>query len=177
MLAVATLIVLFAPRRPAPAPPVRFSVSLPAGLTYAPSEVSRGFSVSPDGTRLVIEAFSKTRRHLYVRRLDSEEMTELEGSVDASAHFWSPDSRFIAFFADGKLKKIPADGGRPLEICAAPFAVIGSWSSGGTILFSGLSPAGIYRVSDTGGEPLRVIERRSRALRGQRDLAPVPARR
>ena len=156
-LAAAALAVLFAPRRQLPAPPVRFSVSLPAGLTYAPAEVSRGFSVSPDGTRLVIEAFSNTRRHLYVRRLDSEEITELDGSVDASAHFWSPDSRFIAFFAEGKLKKIPADGGRPQDICPAPFAVIGSWNSNGTILFTGLNPPGIYRVPDGGGEPVRLI--------------------
>jgi eukaryotic-like serine/threonine-protein kinase len=140
-----------------PLKPVRFTVPLPTGLTYAPSEVSRGFSVSPDGNKLVIEAFSKTRRHLYLRRLDSEAFTELDGSIDATAHFWSPDSRYIAFFADGKLKKIPAEGGRPQDLCVAPFAVIGTWSSDGTILFSGLTPPGIYQVADTGGEPVRLI--------------------
>jgi len=150
-------ILLRAPGEVSPTSLVRFTVPLPAGLTYAPSEVSRGFSVSPDGRKLVIEAFSKTRRHLYVRTLDSETFTELDGSTDATAHFWSPDSRFIAFFADGKLKKIPAEGGRPQDLCVARFAVIGTWSSEGTILFSGLTPSGIYRVADTGGEAVRVI--------------------
>src|SRR5215470_8023180 len=58
--------------------PIRFSVPIPPGTTYAPPEVSRGVSVSPDGSRLVIEAFSKGRRRLFVRSLDSEEATELE---------------------------------------------------------------------------------------------------
>ena len=75
-LLVAAALVIFAAlhSRPShPAQPLRFTVAIPPGTTYAPSEVSRGFSVSPDGTRLVIEAFSKGRRRLYQRRLDSEE--------------------------------------------------------------------------------------------------------
>jgi serine/threonine protein kinase/Tol biopolymer transport system component len=151
-------------RRPeTAAQPVRFSVPIPPGTTYAPSEVSRGVSVSPDGTRLVIEAFSKGRRHLYLRPLDSESAVELEGSIDATAHFWSPDSRFIAFFADGKLKKIPSTGGQAQELCEAPFAIVGTWSPAGVILFTRLDPFGIYRVADTGGEAVRL-------------LAPDPAR-
>ena len=136
---------------------VRFAVPSPAGATYAPPEVSRGFSISPDGTRLVIEAISNRRSHLYLQPLDSERATELEGSLDATSHFWSPDGRFIAFFANGKLKKIPATGGRPEDLCAATFAFMGSWGPDGSILFSRLDPPGIYRVPDTGGEPVRVV--------------------
>jgi Tol biopolymer transport system component len=153
-------------RRPAPQQPVRFSVSIPPGTTYAPGEVSRGFSVSPDGTRLAIEAFSKGRRHLYVRRLDSEEAVELEGSVDATAHFWSPDSRFIAFYADGKLKKVPAEGGRPEELCDAPLPFVGTWSSTGTILFTRLDPPGIFRVSDRGGKATRIVSPQASSTAG-----------
>jgi eukaryotic-like serine/threonine-protein kinase len=151
------LVAVLRSRRANPPQPVRFTVAIPLGTTYAPSEVSRGFSVSPDGTRLVIEAFSKGRRHLYQRRLDSEETTELEGSLDATAHFWSPDSRFIAFYADGKLKKIPAEGGRPEELCDAPFALVGTWSPNGTILFARLDPPGIYRVAESGGPGVQVV--------------------
>ena len=136
---------------------VRFAVPVPTGTTYAPSEVSRAFSVSPDGTRLVIEALSKGHRRLFSRPLDSEEAVELEGSLDATSHFWSPDSRFIAFYADGKLKKIPATGGQPQELCDAPFAVVGTWNQEGTILFARIDPPGIYRVSDTGGRSDRVL--------------------
>jgi Tol biopolymer transport system component len=154
--ALAALAVL--KRRPEPAAqPARFVVPIPPGTIYAPSEISRGVSISPDGTRLGIEAFSKGRQRLYVRPLDSEEATELEGSLDATGHFWSPDSRFIAFFAEGKLKKIPATGGPPVELCDADFALVGTWNREGTILFSNLNPPGIFRVSDAGGEAVRVV--------------------
>jgi hypothetical protein len=65
----------------------------------------------------------------------------------AFSPFWSPDSRFIAFFADGKLKKIDASGG-------TEGTWVGSWGRDGTILFNHRSTdfSGIYRVADTGGE-------------------------
>jgi serine/threonine protein kinase len=159
LVAALTMLVL---RRPNPAPAarlVRFSVPIPPGTIYAPGAVSRGLSISPDGTRLVIQAFSKGQRHLFVRPLDSEKYTELEGTVGASAPFWSPDSRFIAFFADGKLKKIPAAGGPAEELCPAPYDWVGTWGRDGTILFSQIPPGepGIFRVSDRGGEPVRVL--------------------
>ena len=165
-LALAAVLAVFAalrPRHQPPAQPVRFAVSAPPGTIYAPQvETSRGFSVSPDGTRLSIEAFSKGRKRIFVRAFDSEDAVELEGSLDAAAHFWSPDSRFIAFFADGKLKKIPATGGPPVELCEAPFPFVGTWSQNGAILFSRLDPPGIYRVADTGGDVVRATPDPSR---------------
>ncbi|MFY9551230.1 MAG: hypothetical protein WAU32_08785, partial [Thermoanaerobaculia bacterium] len=161
VLVLAAALAAFAVLRRRPEPDVRavrFTVPVPPETTYAPPvETSRGVSISPDGTRIGIEAISKGRRRLFIRSLDSEEAIELEGSTDATAHFWSPDSRFIAFYADGKLKKIPATGGPPIELCNAPFAFVGTWSNDGTILFGRLDPPpGIYRVADTGGEPVRV---------------------
>jgi Tol biopolymer transport system component len=154
---------------PAPVQALRFAVAVPTGTTYAPSEVSRAFSISPDGTRLVIEALFKGHRRLFMRPLDSEEAVELEGSLDATSHFWSPDSRFIAFYAGGKLKKIPATGGQPQELCDAPFALVGTWNQEGTILFARLDPPGIYRVSDTGGRSDRVVS----ADLSRRDATPM----
>ncbi len=158
LLLLAPLGLLFrrAPRENT-APPMRFTIPVPPGTTYSPPEVSRGLSVSPDGTRLVIEAYSKGRRRLFVRPLDSEEATELEGSLDATGHFWSPDGRFIAFYADGKLKKIPAAGGPAVELCDAAFALVGTWNWDGTILFSNFNPPGIFRVRDTGGRAELVL--------------------
>jgi serine/threonine protein kinase len=159
LVAALTMLVL---RRPNPAPAarlVRFSVPIPPGTIYAPGDISRGLSISPDGTNLVVEALSNGRRRLFLRPLDSEKYTELEGTVGASAPFWSPDSRFIAFFADGKLKKIPAAGGPAEELCPAPYDWVGTWGRDGTILFSQIPPGepGIFRVSDRGGEPVRVL--------------------
>ena len=157
---LAAVLSVFAVLRSRPAPaarPLRFSVPVPAGATYSPGELSRGFALSPDGTRLVIEAVVRGRRRLFLRPLDSEKAVELDGTTGAEAPFWSPDSRFVAFFADGKLKKIPAAGGPPEELCAASFDIVGSWNREGTILFSEITlKRGIVRVSDKGGEAVPV---------------------
>jgi Tol biopolymer transport system component len=159
-LLLAGLAAVAALRTRSAAPPghtVRFVVPIPRGTTFAPREISRGASISPDGTRIAIEAIREGRRRLFVRPLDSENAVELEGSLDASAHFWSPDGRFIAFFAGGKLRKIPATGGPPEDLCDADFEILGSWNRDGTILFTKFGPPGIHRVSDQGGESERVI--------------------
>jgi Tol biopolymer transport system component len=108
----------------------------------------------------VLEAFAKGRSQLYLRALASEKAVALEGTAGANNPFWSPDGRFIAFFADGKLKKVPAAGGPAEELCDAPFGWVGTWSPQGTILFAQLPPGipGILRVSDKGGQATRIVE-------------------
>jgi Tol biopolymer transport system component len=67
--------------------------------------------------------------------------------------FWSPDSRYLGFFADGKLKKVDISGGPPLVLSDAPDSLIrggGAWNRDGVILFSG--PGGLFQVSASGGE-------------------------
>jgi hypothetical protein len=65
--------------------------------------------------------------------------------------FWSTDSRFIGFFADGKLKKIDANGGPPLTLCDARFAGGGTWNRAGMIVFRPeIGP--LHQVSSAGGE-------------------------
>jgi hypothetical protein len=82
----------------------------------------------------------------------------MPGTDDAIFPFWSPDSRYIGFFAQGKLKKIAANGGPAQYLCDAPYGQ-GSWSREGVIVFSrGLS--GIQRVSAEGGVPTDVMVRR-----------------
>ena len=160
LLVVALTILMMTLRRrdEPPAPPMRFSVAIPPGTTFGNTDICRQITISPDGTRIAIEVITKGHRHLHVRALDAEETVELEGAQDGFAHFWSPDSRSIAFYAGGKLKKIPANGGRVEELCSAPLAMVGSWSQEDTILFARIDVPGIYRVSDRGGEPVRILE-------------------
>ena len=81
-----------------------------------------GMAVSPDGRRLAFIAFSEGQSLLWVRSLNSlstQALPGTEGSQGYFRSFWSPDSRFIGFFAGGKLKKIDASGGPPQTLCDA----------------------------------------------------------
>lgn len=111
-----------------------------------------GFALSPDGRRLAFVAEGAgTRAMLWVRPLDSLEAQPLAGTQGAAAPFWSPDSQFVGFFADGKLKKIEATGGAPLSLCDAPAPRGGTWNQDGVILFSPTLNAPLYRVAASGG--------------------------
>jgi Tol biopolymer transport system component len=132
-------------------PPVRFSVPLPAGASQLRA------TVSPDGTVLAMEVANGGQRRIYLRRLDADDTVELPGTLGAAGHFWSPDGRRLAFWADGKLKKIAISGGPPVDLCDAVVLAPGTWSRDGTLLFSQrASPPGLFRVSEAGGEPVRV---------------------
>ncbi|MCM3875959.1 MAG: serine/threonine-protein kinase [Thermoanaerobaculia bacterium] len=137
---------------------VRFSVGLPPGASFSSSEVSTDSAISPDGSRLVLVGWSRGLPRLYLRGLDSLAAEPMEGTEDADSPFWSPDSRFIGFFAEGKLKKVPAAGGPPQTICDAPHEGPGTWGGDGTILFSeaGRGAPAISRVPSGGGTPQRV---------------------
>jgi Tol biopolymer transport system component len=105
---------------------------------------------------LVFLATSHGKRSLYLRSLASLEAQPLPGTDEASAPFWSPDSRFIGFFANGKLKKIDVSGGPAQTLCDSPNAFGGTWNADGVILIS-LDIKGINRVSASGGTPTPVL--------------------
>src|SRR5206468_7178167 len=94
-----------------------------------------------------------------LRSLDSLTPQPLAGTEGALNPFWSPDGRFIAFFAGGKLKKISLSGGTPAVVCnVSPNANSGTWSTGDVILFtSGQTEKGILRVNAAGGDPAEVM--------------------
>jgi Tol biopolymer transport system component len=123
--------------------------------------------VSPDGRRLAFTATDVSGKvQLWVRSLDSlsaQPLTAAEGG--AFRPFWSPDSRFIGFFADNKLKKIEASGGPPLTLCDAPMARGGAWNREGVIIAGGLNVP-LFRVPAAGGEarPLTTLEQARRDI-------------
>ncbi len=94
-------------------------------------------ALSPDGRRIAFTAISENGKgQLWIRPLDAETAQPLAGTEGAAEPFWSPDSRWIGFFAGRKLKKIDAQGGPPIELADAPTPFGGSWSTKGVILFS-----------------------------------------
>jgi Tol biopolymer transport system component len=115
----------------------------------------QGFAISPNGRMLALALTVRGKRQLWLRPLDSLQAQPMPGTEDGSFPFWSPDSRYIAFFAGGKLKKIAISGGPPQSLCDADGRG-GSWSSKGIILFSNGGFA-IRRISPEGGLPVDVI--------------------
>ena len=91
---------------------------------------------------------------LFVRPIDTDVPLKLPGTDGAGNLFWSPDSRSIAFFAGGRLKKVQASGGPPENICDTPDMRGGTWNARDVILFA--SSKGLQRVKAVGGEPVPV---------------------
>jgi Tol biopolymer transport system component len=145
--AVAAIGVSLALRAPEPRPTVRFHIAAPEGLTVMGSP-----RLSPDGRLLAFNATDAggTTR-LWVRPLDALEALPVAGTEGAGRPFWSPDSRFLGFFADGKLKKVDASGGPPQTLCDAPSGADSSWSSQGVILFDGRTSDPLSRCPAAGG--------------------------
>ena len=143
---------------PVPPGPVVFTISPPDAHRFSSS--GSLMAVSPDGQRLLFIATDRLGvNRLWVRSLDDVRSMPLPGTEDAAQPFWSHDSRFVAFFADGKLKKVDIGSGAVQTICAAPRgsqALAGSWSPSGDILFASMRD-GIYRVPAAGGTAARFL--------------------
>jgi serine/threonine protein kinase len=111
------------------------------------------FAISPDGLRLVFAATDSSGKSLlWVRALSSINAQPLSGTEEGTDPFWSPDSRFIGFFAGGKLKRIEATGGPVRTLCTAAVPRGGSWNRDGIIIFSPTPNDPLYRISAEGGE-------------------------
>jgi hypothetical protein len=93
---------------------------------------------------------------LWVRPLSGMAAQPLAGTDGASYPFWSPDSRFVGFFAGGKLKKIDASGGPPQALCDATNGRGGTWNREGVIIFTPSPRDTVMRVSSAGGAPAPV---------------------
>ena len=156
-LVAATAGLIYQRSGPAETVSIRLTFSPPQGSTLADLATAGPVTISPDGRRLAfIASGSDNTRRLWVRELDSTEARPLPGADGAAYPFWSPDSRLIAFFARGELKKINADGGPPQTICPVTQPRGGTWNEDGVIVFSGNAGNQLYRVWDNGGsaEPL-----------------------
>jgi serine/threonine protein kinase len=112
--------------------PIRFSIFPPEKLTFGDLDFDGPPVISPDGSRLAFvgdESLGEDQK-LWVRPLTSLVAQPLPGTSHAVYPFWSPDSRYLGFFADGKLKKVSVGGGQPETLCDAPEGRGASWGKG-----------------------------------------------
>jgi serine/threonine-protein kinase len=143
---------------PPPKPVSRFTITLPPGQQLAVPETGPAVALSPDGNHLAYVVRQGGTQQVYLRAIDSLEARAIPGTEVATAGtsytepFFSPDSQWLGFFADGKLKKISMSGGAALTLCDVPITLGASWTREGTIIF-GTYTGPLRQVSDVGGTP------------------------
>jgi len=144
---------------PAPtlASPSRLMITLPAAQTIEKGRFPP-IALSPDGKLLAyVAATDGGTTGLYLRPLDELEARAIPQTEGASTPFFSPDGRWLGFYADGTLKKLSVAGGVPLAICEAPVVWSASWGEHDDIVFATtLAASGLWRVSANGGDPVQI---------------------
>jgi Tol biopolymer transport system component len=129
---------------------VRFTLLPPEKMSFAEPSLS----LSPDGRQLAFSATDATGKTLlYLRPLNSFSAQPLPRTENAALPFWSPDSRSIAFFSEGKLKRVEVSGGAPQTLCEVKNAGGGAWNRAGEIIMAPTTGGALYRVPATGGVP------------------------
>jgi len=163
LVAIGALALAVLRRRPSiPPRTIRFTIPLPEGSLFGSYMEAGTVAVSPDGRRLAFTAVRPGGRGvLWVRDLETLVPRLVPGTEGAALPFWSPDSRFVGFFADGMLKRVGVSGGPPQTVCDSPYAYGGSWNSEGVILFAPDSNRPLMRVAAAGGAPVPETTRAS----------------
>jgi eukaryotic-like serine/threonine-protein kinase len=154
LVAAAALAWGFVNRAPKPQRLVKFEVPIPPSVISVDAP-----KISPDGKLIAFNATdSNGKTQIWLRPLNALAAQPLAGTEGTRRPFWSPDSRFLGFMAEGKLKKIDVTGGPPTKICDAPTGIDGSWSPEGVILLDGTGTDPILRVSAAGGTPVVAVK-------------------
>jgi eukaryotic-like serine/threonine-protein kinase len=136
-------------------PVQRLTCNLPKGEDLFSSEGNPVLALSPDGTKLVFVTIRNDTTNLYLRNIDDFEAILIPGTQGADGPFFSPDSKWIGFFADGNLKKISVQGGAPITLCEAENGFQASWDQGNNIIYED-DYKGLMVVSSSGGIPMQL---------------------
>jgi Tol biopolymer transport system component len=133
-------------------PALRVAVNLPPGFRVDESNAS--LALSPDGQKLALAASGPTtNQRLWIRSLAGDEPQAIAGTDGATYPFWSPDGRFLGFFAGQKLKKVEVSSGAVQTLCDAANGRGASWGADGMIVFAPDYQSGLFSVSSSGGSP------------------------
>jgi serine/threonine protein kinase/Tol biopolymer transport system component len=155
----------------------RVVITLPDGLSLSDDPI--GVAISPDGKEVVFVATGGGGRRLYSWPMQEEfEAKPIPGTDGACSPFFSPDSQWIGFFAEGKLKKVKFGGAVPITLCDFEhnvaeddfygiYSSCATWGADDNIYLTHSQTPGLSRVSAEGGEPEAIagIERRKDELR------------
>ena len=122
------------------------------------SVVGTDVAISPDGTRMVFVVQDKDGvSHLNVHELDQSRARELPGTEGARAQFFSPDGKWIGFWAAGRIKKTPLDGGSPIVLCEAADLQGASWAEDDSIV-AAFGDGKLWRIPASGGAPQPIFD-------------------
>ncbi|MGE5344616.1 MAG: protein kinase domain-containing protein, partial [Acidithiobacillales bacterium] len=140
---------------PKPAATIRVTVELTddASVRVASRSIGTNVVLSPAGDLLVFVP-AREGSPIYARRLDGLAASPVPGTEGGSGPFFSPDGAWIAFFADGKLKKVPLSGGAATTLADAEDPRGGAWLEDGTIVFAPRVESPLLRVPANGGSPV-----------------------
>lgn len=162
LLAIGVLVAVWWDRSGAPRssehPLVQFDVELKSEAVLG-SDFGTDAVLSPDGSRLVfVSRDANGVARLNMRRLDQPNVIELPETDGARSPFISPDGRWVGFWAAGKLKKTPLDGGAPVVLCDATDLFGASWGEENTII-AALNPTSkLWRIPAAGGDPEAILD-------------------
>jgi Tol biopolymer transport system component len=154
---------------PSPSPTARFELQPPAGIRLDIMGSDDRLAISPDGTQVAFRGQledGSAPPQIFLRSTSELTSRALPGTENASSPFFSPDGRWLGFWVDRTLKKIPLAGGEPIRICETPAIRGAAWGQDGTIVLGSLD-AGLRTVSSEGGtpEPLTTLDSEN----GERD--------
>ena len=145
----------------AAAPPMHFVLELPESRQTGDQQP---LALSPDGRLLAFLGGSLTRPQIYLRQIGELESRVLAGTEGAHAPTFSPDGQWIAFLADGKLRKVRVTGGTPVVVTSVSLeqnfsTATMSWGDGNVIVFASWTPGVLWAVGADGGTPRQVTRR------------------
>jgi len=146
---------LVSPGAPTAARSARVSIALPEGHELGSSQLNP-IAISRDGALIAYVGLKDGRNRIFVRALDALEATALEGTEGGDGPFFSPDGRWIGFFAGSKLRKIAVGGAALQELAEAPFHRGGDWGVDGYLYYAPTNIGGIWRVPEGGGTATEV---------------------
>jgi eukaryotic-like serine/threonine-protein kinase len=144
VLAAVAGVTWFIAGRPAPATRMQFAIPVPGEVSH--------MALSRDGSMLAFVSPDENSGLpvLYVQRIGAPNAALLPGTEGASYPFWSPEGANVAFFANGKLLRVPASGGAPQALADVLAARGGSWGRRDVIIYAPDAGSAIWRVNPDG---------------------------